>query len=98
MDPNSTIEPADLEKCTPKLRPGDILALDTGWSEFVGTTKYDDEHPALSVAAAEWLVAQKIKLLAVDFTTPDKDFQEIQRVLGIILQRDLEEEAKKNVD
>lgn len=71
MEPNSTIEPADLEKCTPKLRPGDILVLDTGWSEFVGTTKYDDEHPALSVAAAEWLVARKIKLLAVDFTTPD---------------------------
>jgi kynurenine formamidase len=68
---NSLIEPEDLEACTPKLEPGDILMLTTGWSDFVGSPKYDDEHPSLSLAAAEWIVAQKVKLLAVDFPTPD---------------------------
>ena len=36
--------------------------------------------------------------IEIDFTTPDRDFQEIQHVLGIILQRDLKEEARKNAD
>lgn len=69
--PNGVIEPADLEACTPPLQPGDILMLSAGWSGFVGSEKYDDQHPALSVAAAEWLVAHRVKLLAVDFPTPD---------------------------
>jgi len=71
IGPSGIIEPADLEACTPKLQPGDILLLSAGWSGCVGSAKYDDEHPALSVAAAEWIVAQKVKLLAVDVPTPD---------------------------
>jgi len=69
--PKDVIEPADLEACTPKLQPGNILLLSCGWSGYVGSTKYDDEHPSLSVAAAEWLVMQRCKLLAVDIPTPD---------------------------
>lgn len=69
--PNETVEPADLEACKPRLHPGDILLLSAGWSAHAGGATYDDAHPALSVAAAEWLVARKIKLLAVDFPTPD---------------------------
>ncbi len=70
-EPNSLIEPEDLAACTPTLEPGDILALNTGWSKISGTARYDDEHPALSVAAAEWIVARKVKLLAIDMPTPD---------------------------
>ena len=69
--PNGVIEPADLEACKPKVRPGDILLLSCGWSGYAGSSKYDDEHPALSIAAAEWIVAQRVKLLAVDIPTPD---------------------------
>ena len=36
--------------------------------------------------------------IEIDFTTSEGDFQEIQRVLGIILRRDLEEEAERNAD
>jgi hypothetical protein len=36
--------------------------------------------------------------IEIDFTMPDGDCQEIQRVLGIILQRDLRGEAKKDAD
>lgn len=61
---------ADLERARPRLAPGDILALDTGWAKFFGTSRYD-RHPSLSVDAARWLVEQRIKLLAVDTVTPD---------------------------
>jgi len=64
------IEAEDFERARPSLAPGDILLLDTGVAEYVGTPDYD-RHPALSVAAAEWLVDKGIKLLAVDTPTPD---------------------------
>jgi len=64
------IEPEDFERARPSLEPGDILLLDTGITHYVGTPDYD-RHAALSVAAAEWLVDKKIKLLAVDIPTPD---------------------------
>ena len=70
LPPDSLIGPAHLEAARPLLQPGDILALDTGWSERVGTESYD-RHPCLSEAAAEWLVARRPKLLACDFATPD---------------------------
>ena len=64
------IEVADLERARPRLSPGDILALDTGWARHFGTPRYD-RHPCLSVAAARWLVSQRVKLLACDTVTPD---------------------------
>ncbi len=67
---DGVIDVADLERARPRLQPGDILALDTGWARHFGTPRYD-RHPSLSVAAAEWLVAQRIKMLAVDMVTPD---------------------------
>jgi kynurenine formamidase len=64
------IEVADLERMRPRLEPGDILAIDTGVAAKVGTPDYD-RHASLSVEAADWLVQQKIKLVAVDTPTPD---------------------------
>jgi kynurenine formamidase len=64
------IEPADLEAMRPRLAPGDILAIDTGAAARVGTPDYD-RHASLSVAAAQWLVEQRVKLLALDTPTPD---------------------------
>jgi kynurenine formamidase len=64
------IEIEDLERMRPRLAPGDILAIDTGAAGRVGTPDYD-RHASLSLAAAEWLVGQRLKLLAVDMPTPD---------------------------
>jgi kynurenine formamidase len=64
------IEAADLERMRPRLEPGDILAIDTGAAAKVGTPDYD-RHASLSVEAADWLVRQRIKLVAVDTPTPD---------------------------
>lgn len=66
----SLVEPEDLAHMRPELEPGDILVLDTGIAEHVGTHEYE-RHAALSVAAAEWLVDKQIKLLAIDTPTPD---------------------------
>lgn len=70
LDLLAVIEPHHLEAARPRLRPGDILALDTGWSGLVGTDAYDN-HPTLSLAAADWLVAPQVKLVAFDYATPD---------------------------
>jgi len=64
------IEPADLERMTPHVEPGDIVVLDTGAARHAGTSDYD-RHAALSAAAAEWLVGRRIKLVAVDMPTPE---------------------------
>jgi arylformamidase len=69
-EPDQVIEPADLERCQPQLNEGDILAVDTGWSKHFGTPLYE-RHPSFSAAAAQWLLARRIKLLACDFATPD---------------------------
>jgi kynurenine formamidase len=66
----SLVEPEDLGRMRPELEPGDILVLDTGIAEHVGTPGYE-QHVALSVAAAEWIVEKQVKLLAVDTPTPD---------------------------
>lgn len=69
-EPYQVIEPALFEAARPALQPDDIVLLDTGWAEHFDSARYD-EHPCLSVAAAEWLVAQRVKLVGIDFATPD---------------------------
>lgn len=59
-----------LQAQRPALRDGDMLLLHTGWAQRFGTDSYLD-NPALTVDAAQWLVAQGIKLLGLDFITPD---------------------------
>ena len=68
--PLELIEPSDFEAARPRVQPGDIVLLDTGWAQHVNTEYYED-HPSLSAAAAQWLVDHGVKLLGVDFSTPD---------------------------
>lgn len=69
-DIDQVIGVAELEQAGPELRPGDILAIDTGWAAKFGTESYE-RHPSLAPEAAEWLAARDIKILACDFATPD---------------------------
>jgi arylformamidase len=78
---NEEIGVDDHAAAKPKIEPGDIVAIDTGWSGRWGTPEWN-RHPYLSLEAAQWLVDQKVKLVAVDTATPDlpydlrpKDFQ-----------------------
>lgn len=72
-EPHGVIGVADLERATPSLQPGDIVALDTGWAARVGDDSYH-QHPSLGVEAARWLVERQAKLVACDFGTPDMAF------------------------
>lgn len=69
-EPYGLIEPAMFEAATPAAQLGDIVLLDTGWADHIGTERYD-QNPSLSVAAAAWLVERGVKLIGVDFATPD---------------------------
>lgn len=64
------IDVPDLEKARPRVRHGDIVLFDTGWSARVGDPSYH-RHGSLSPAAAEWLLARGVKMIGVDFATPD---------------------------
>jgi kynurenine formamidase len=64
------IDVADLEAKTPECRPGDIVLIDTSRAALVHTPAYS-RHASLSQAAAEWLLQRRVKIVGVDFATPD---------------------------
>lgn len=64
------IDVPDLEKARPHARPGDIVLFDTGWWRKVAKPAYE-RHASLTPEAAEWLVARGVKMIGVDFATPD---------------------------
>lgn len=72
--PGQDVGPEHLEPAQASLRPGDILILDTGSHRAVGTPAYDD-HPALTLAAARWILDHGVKLLGVDTPTPDAPYK-----------------------
>jgi len=67
---NELITAADLEAHAGLIRPGDIVAINTGWSRHARSEQYHD-HPHLCPQAAQWLVDHKVKLAAFDIPTPD---------------------------
>lgn len=69
------VTPDHLERARPRVEPGDILYIHTGWSRHVNTERYH-RHPALTGAAAAWLLDKRIKLLGIDCSTPDLAFHE----------------------
>jgi len=67
-----TVEVADLETAEPRIGEGDMVVIVTGWHEnYSDSLEYFGESPGLSKSAAEWLVARRVKLVAVD--TPQVD-------------------------
>ena len=65
------IDVADLEAARPAVEPGDIVLFDTGWWRRIADPSYV-RHPSLTAAAAEWLLARRVKMIGVDFATPDR--------------------------
>lgn len=68
--PYGLIEPTRLEEMKPSVEVGDIVILNTGWSEYFGTELYDRNY-SLSPEAAWWLVNHGVKLVGVDCSTVD---------------------------
>lgn len=70
LGPNGVIRPEDFEAARPRMKASDIVILDTCSARHVNTDSYWD-HPTVSGEAAEWLVRQGAKILAIDAPTPD---------------------------
>lgn len=68
--PDEAIDADDLEAAGGDVRPGDIVLLDTDWARRVDDVEYE-AHPHLTADAARWLLARGVKMLGVDFSTPD---------------------------
>ena len=64
------VDVADLERATPRMRPGDIVLIDTSRSRYINTERYM-QHACLTGEAAAWLVENGAKLVGIDCPTPD---------------------------
>lgn len=54
------------------LKPGHIPLFFTGWDKSFGKPEYFAAHPVLDMNAAEKLVSSGVKLLGLDFPSPDR--------------------------
>ena len=66
------IEPSDLERAKPGIKPGDIVLIATGWHrKYADSKEYFGHAPGLSKRAAQWLARKRIKLIGVDTACVD---------------------------
>lgn len=90
---NQPIEPRHLEPHASKIRPGDIIALRTDWSDRMwGGPEFWTESPYLTPEAARWLANRKPKALVFDFfeeyIARFKEFTSDQFVVHLILLKE----------
>ena len=64
------IEPLNLEPIRPRLAPGVVLLLCTGWSRHWGQAEYAD-HPWLGPSAARLIVAAGVRTVGIDAPSVD---------------------------
>jgi kynurenine formamidase len=61
------IMPEDLERAEPKIEPGDIVIINSGWHKYYGDNRrYFAYSPGLYREAGEWLAEKKVKADGVD--------------------------------
>ncbi|MCL4488686.1 MAG: cyclase family protein [Chloroflexi bacterium] len=61
------IMPEDLERAEPRIEPGDIVIINTGWHKYWGDNQqYFAYSPGLYHEAGEWFVARGVKAVGVD--------------------------------
>ncbi len=63
----------DLRNASPPIEPGDIVAIETGWTTRWQTSDWA-RHPYLADDAAEWLLEKNVKMIAVDTIDPELPF------------------------
>ena len=62
-----TIEEADLEKAGARIKEGDFVVINTGWHHrYSDALEYFGEAPGLTEDAAMWLLAKKVRFVAID--------------------------------
>jgi kynurenine formamidase len=70
LRPRAAIGWASIEPYAPRLGPGVVLVLHTGWSAHFGTREYLT-HPWLTADAARRIVATGVRTVALDALSPD---------------------------
>ncbi|MEW6554725.1 MAG: cyclase family protein [Actinomycetota bacterium] len=66
------ITPEDLEKARPRIEPGDIVIIRTGWHRYYSDSRqYFAYSPGLYREAGEWFVERKVKAVGVDHQALD---------------------------
>jgi len=61
------VEPEDLERATPEVRPGDIVIVNTGWHRYWGDSRrYFVESPGTYEEAGAWLAEKGVKGFGID--------------------------------
>ena len=61
------ITPDDLEQATPKIQPGDIVIVNTGWHKHYGDNQmYYGYSPGFYKEAGEWFAAKQVKMVGTD--------------------------------
>ena len=66
VDPAAVVTKEQLLAAAEALRPGDIAVVETGWSRHWYDDNFVSDTPHLSLEAAHWLVAQKIRCFVWD--------------------------------
>ncbi|MBF0277910.1 MAG: cyclase family protein [SAR324 cluster bacterium] len=66
------ITPDDLEQARPKIEPGDIVMINTGYHKKYGdNSSYHAYSPGLYKEAADWLVWRGVKMVGIDVQALD---------------------------
>ena len=65
------IGPEHLDKARPTLEPGDAVLISTGWVRHYGTPSYR-RRPWLTVDGAAWLRQHGVRLVGMDFASPEQ--------------------------
>jgi kynurenine formamidase len=70
--PTPEIGRADLVRFCGDLESTDFLLLNTGWDKRWGGKTYFEQHPVLSLEAAEWLTNFRLKAVGMDNSSADR--------------------------
>lgn len=59
----------------------EILLLWSGWDEHFGTDKYYQDYPEISAGLAESLIDTSIRMIGMDWPSPDRAPYKVHRIL-----------------
>lgn len=74
------------------INKGDMVVVYTGHSQLFGTPKYFNSYPSLSMEFAQLLVRKRVKMVALDFPSPDYEPFLVHKLLfqnGIFIAENL---------
>ena len=63
------------------LTEGARIIYQTGWSSEYQQPHYFSDFPSLTIEAAQFLAAKKLRLLGMDTPTPSRDYYEVHHIL-----------------